>query len=74
MQKYYTLFVYELEHQKWFNYFGDYDKETVADEMDDLNYGWDGILMKHMRIISTPDDQTAIDAALDKLNGKAGLS
>jgi len=70
MSKYYTLFVYEPDHQRWYNYFGDYDKETVADEMYDLSYGWDGILMKHMRIISTPDDQTAIDAALDKLNGK----
>jgi len=74
MQKYYTLFVYELEHQKWFNYFGDYDKETVADEMDDLNYGWDGIAMKYMRIVKTSDDQTDIDAVLDKLNGKVGLS
>ena len=74
MKTYYTLFVYEPDHQRWYNHFGDYDKETVADEMDDLNYGWDGILMKHMRIISTPDDQTAIDAALDKLNGKDGLS
>jgi len=74
MRKYYTLFVYEPDHQRWYNHFGDYDNSVVADEMDDLNYGWDGILMKHMRIISTPDDQTAIDAALDKLNGKDGLS
>ena len=53
---------------------GDYDKETVADEKQDLNYGWDGIPMKNMRIVKTSDDQTEIDAALDKLNGKAGLS
>jgi hypothetical protein len=74
MKKYYTLFVYEPDHDKWFNHFGDYDKETVADEMNDLNYGWDGILMKHMRIVKTSDQQTDIDAALDKLNGKVGLS
>ena len=74
MRKYYTLCVYEPDHDKWFNHFGDYELDVVADEKQDLNYGWDGILMKHMRIISTPDDQTAIDAALDKLNGKVGLS
>ena len=74
MQTYYTLFVYEQDHQRWFNYFGDYDKETVADEMQDLNYGYEGIMMKHMQIIKTSDQQTDIDAALDKLNGKGGLS
>ena len=72
--KYYTLCVYEPDHDKWFIHFGDYDKETVADEMQDLNYGYDGIMMKHMRIVKTPDDQSAIDAVLDKLNGKDGLS
>lgn len=71
MANYYTLFVYEWDHQKWFNHFGDYDKETVADEMTDLNQGYQGIMMKHMRLVKTSDDQNAIDAALDKLNGKA---
>ena len=70
MTKYYTLFVYEKEHQKWFNYFGDYDKQTVIDERDDLNQGYDGILKQHMTIIQTSDDQNAINWALDKLNGK----
>lgn len=70
MTKYFTLFVYEQEHQKWFNYFGDYDKQTVIDERDDLNQGYDGILKQHMTIVQTRDDQTAIDWALDKLNGK----
>lgn len=71
MRKYYTLFVYELEHQKWFNYFGDYDKNVVIDEMDDLYQNlYHGILKQHMRIVKTSDDQTEIDAALDKLNGK----
>ena len=74
MKTYYTLFVYEQDHGRWFNHFGDYDKETVADEMQDMNYGWDGIMMKHMRIVKTSDNQTDIDAALDKLNGKDGLS
>lgn len=71
MQKYYTLFVYELEHQKWFNYFGDYDKQTVIDERDDLHQNlYHGILKQHMCIVKTRDDQSAIDAAQDKLNGK----
>ena len=74
MKTYYTLFVYEQDHGRWYNHFGDYDKETVADEMQDLNYSYDGIMMKHMRIVKTSDDQTHIDAALDKLNGKDGLS
>ena len=75
MQKYYTLCVYELEHQKWFNYFGDYDRQTVIDERDDLHENlYHGILKQHMRIVKTSDQQTDIDAALDILNGKAGLS
>jgi len=70
MTKYFTLFVYEQEHQKWFNYFGAYDKQTVIDERDDLNQGYDGILKQHMTIVQTRDDQNSIDWALDKLNGK----
>lgn len=70
MTKYFTLFVYEQEHQKWFNYFGDYNKQTVIDERDDLNQGYDGILKQHMTIVQTRDDQDAINWALDKLNGK----
>ena len=72
--KYYTLCVYEQDHDKWFIHFGDYELDVVADEKQDMNYGWDGIPMKHMRIIKTSDQQTDIDAALDKLNGKVGLS
>ena len=67
---YYTLFVYEPDHQRWYNHFGDYDNAVVIDEMDDLNNGWDGIPIKHMQIVKTSDDQSDIDAALDKLNGK----
>ena len=75
MKTYYTLFVYEADHGRWFNHFGDYDNSVVADEMDDLNYGWDGIPMKHMQIIRTSDQQADIDAALNILNnGKGGLS
>ena len=71
MQKYYTLFVYELENQKWYNYFGDYDKNVVIDERDDLHENlYHGILKQHMCIVGTRDDQASIDAALDKLNGK----
>ena len=72
--KYYTLCVYEPQHDKWFIHFGDYELDVVADEKQDLNYGWDGIPMKHMQIVKTSDQQSDIDAALDKLNGKVGLS
>lgn len=70
MTKYFTLFVYETDHQRWYNYFGDYDKQTVIDERDDLNQGYDGILKQHMTIVQTRDDQSSINWALDKLNGK----
>ena len=70
MKTYYTLFVYEPDHQRWYNHFGDYELDVVADEKQDLNYGWDGIPIQYMRIVKTSDDQTDIDAALDKLNGK----
>lgn len=72
MKTYYTLFVYEQDHQRWFNHFGDYDKGTVADEMYDLNQGYDGIMMKHMQIIKTSDQQAEIDAALNILNNGKG--
>lgn len=77
MQAYYTLFVYEKHtqmHGQWVNYFGDYDKDVVQDEADDLHFGWNSIQRKNMRIVKTSDQQTDIDAALDKLNGKVGLS
>lgn len=70
MRNYYTLFVYEPDHQRWYIHFGDYNNAVVADEFDDIGYGWDGIPMKHMQIIKTSDDQKEIDAALNKLNGK----
>ena len=31
MRKYYTLCVYEPDHDKWFNHFGDYELDVVAD-------------------------------------------
>ena len=74
MKTYYTLCVYEPQHDKWFIHFGDYELDVVADEKQEMNYGWDGIPMKHMRIVKTSDQQADIDAALDKLNGKVSLS
>ena len=67
---YYSLFVYDVDHNKWYQEFGDYDKQTVLEEMEDLNYGYQGILKKNMKIVKTSDDQKSINQMLDKANGK----
>ena len=54
---YYTLFVYNADHNKWYQEFGDYDKQTVKDEMDDLKHGYQGILKKHMKIVKSSEDK-----------------
>jgi len=70
MTNYYTLMVYEVEHNKWFNHFGDYDKDVVKDEMDDLANGYEGLLKKNMKIVKSSDDQNEIDLMLKKANGE----
>tara|TARA_B100001057_G_scaffold389377_1_gene397079 strand:- start:494 stop:748 length:255 start_codon:yes stop_codon:yes gene_type:complete len=67
-QKYFTLAVYCELNKKWFNEFGDYDKEYVADEIYDLIHGYQDIKPKHIKLLKTTDDQKSIDAAIDKLN------
>jgi len=66
---YYTLVVYDIDHNKWFAEFGDYDKSVVQDEMDDLSYGYQSILKKNMKIIKTGVEQSEINRAIDIANG-----
>ena len=66
---YYTLAVYDIEHNMWYAEFGDYDKSVVQDEMDDLSYGYQSILKKNMKIIKTSVEQTEINRAIDIANG-----
>ena len=72
-KKYFTLVVYDIEHKQWFNEFGDYDKECVADEMDEYIHGYHDIKPKHVKILKTLDDQKSIDAAINKLNNGAAI-
>ena len=67
---YYTLVVYDTEHNMWFAEFGDYDKSVVQSEMDDLSYGYQSILKKNMKIIKTNVEQPAINRAIDIANGR----
>jgi hypothetical protein len=67
---YYTLVVYDTEHNMWYAEFGDYDKSVVQDEMDDLSYGYQSILKKNMKIIKTSVDQTEINRAINIANGR----
>lgn len=67
---YYTLVVYDVDHNKWYAEFGDYDKSVVEDEMEDLNHGYQSILKKNMKIIKTSVDQNEINSAIDVANGR----
>ena len=67
---YYTLVVYDIDHNMWYAEFGDYDKSVVQDEMDDLSYGYQSILKKNMKIIKTGVEQPEINRAIDIANGR----
>ena len=65
MTKYYSLMVYE--NGFWSQQFGDYDKKTVEYERQDyLDHGYKS---KDIKIVVTDEEQTAIEAAVDALNG-----
>jgi len=66
---YYTLVVYNIDNNKWYSEFSDYDKSVVQDEMNDLNEGYQSILKKNMKIIKTSDNQSEINRAIDIANG-----
>ena len=65
-RQYHTLLL--LDRGAWRPEFGDYDKSTVEAERDDYHQGG-GYLLRDLRIITTSDNQAAIDAAVATLNG-----
>lgn len=69
-KSYYTLVVYEPEYNKWAPQFGDYDKETVKEEMQDYKDADQKRPKKNqMKIITTPSaHQKLVDAEVFKLN------
>src|SRR5690606_33393902 len=68
MAQYYTLVL--LDRGTWRPEFGDYDKSVVEAERDDYHQGG-GYPLRHLRIITTSDNQAAIYAAVAKLNRRA---
>jgi hypothetical protein len=74
-RKYYTLVSQRLRRE-WCIEFGDYDRQTVVEEREDILDGLehsddpaDQLVL--FKIITTADDQDAIEAAVAKLNGVA---
>lgn len=67
MRKYYTLAV--RIDGRWSPEFGDYDRECVQVEL--AGYLDSGAWKrKDLKIVTTDDNQAAIDAAIRKLNGE----
>ena len=66
---YYTLMVYNTEHNKWYQEFGDYSKAVVRSELEHLNEGYEGILKQNMKIVKSGDTQSEIDSIINKVNG-----
>ena len=66
---YFTLIVRDAKDAPWHIYFGDYDRETVAAEREELrSASCDPIPLNRSRIIKTGSRQVAINAAVAKLN------
>lgn len=68
-RQYFTLAVWpKADGQQWSPQFGDYDRECVAQELEDTREDWPrGTKFK---IICTGDQQADIDAGIDALNRK----
>lgn len=66
---YYTLLSRETPHANWVIEFGDYDRNCVREERDDMCAGH--YCDYAFKIITTLDDQASIDAAVAELNGVA---
>lgn len=62
---YYTLCT--RDNGVWSPQFGDYDRDTVTDEADDLYYGRE-YKRRDLKVIATKPDQASINAAVAKLN------
>lgn len=68
---YYTLLVRSMESGwRWSPEFGDWSRDVVKSEADDLHEGYKAIKRKDMKIITTGSEVTAINAAVAKLNGE----
>lgn len=65
-KRYHTLLVREDVVRRWQFHFGDYDRNVVVQERDDITEH--DYLKKNTKIITTGDDQKDIDAAINKLN------
>lgn len=63
---YYTLAV--LEDGKWAPQFGAYQKRVVMEERDDQYAGGHGVPLKNLKIITSGEKQSEIDAVIAKLN------
>ena len=64
--QYYSLLI--KEHGTWGVAFGDYERECVEDERTDILEHGD-YRARDLKIIKSGADQSAIDAAVAKLNG-----
>jgi hypothetical protein len=70
MNKYYTLLTRENAGEPWGVHFGDFDKDVVSAERDDITH-WDW-RRSDTRIITTNDDQQeTINAAVEQMNASA---
>lgn len=65
MRTYHTLLIKEAKGDNWSIAFGDYKKSVVMDEREDSYSD-----CYKTRIISTADNQQAIDAEVARLNAK----
>lgn len=72
MATYFTLI--EHDGSAWHAQFGDYDRATVVDEMGDIlnSAGHVGSRKVNVRIITSGDTQSEIDAAIAAYNSKPG--
>lgn len=72
MRRYYTLLVKELTDEwqpRWVIEFGDYDRETVEDELQTVMDSYDR-KRRDLKIIATSDKQEDIDAKVAELNAR----
>lgn len=64
---YYTLLIRDDKHSPWQIHFGDYDREVVCAEYDDMR---ENCMAGNMRIIVTGDEQSEIDAQVKVENAR----
>jgi hypothetical protein len=69
MQRYYTLLERDKPGSPWRITFGDYDRDTVEAEREEMTTGYGATSPSRLKIIATGASQAAIDAAVAKLNG-----